>query len=166
MFSVGLDALLINADLFFMQYLDYFSLTNLACINWLNIFPIIPEKSYNHSKEEIKQITFGSILGDGKLELPPRGLNARFGFTQSIIFEEYFLQLFSIFQPFCLSNFKIYSYVDKRTGKIYTSLSFRTRALPIFTEFYNMFYINKIKIVPSQREWFIITYTVSFSTLN
>ena len=32
---------------------------------------------------EVKEILFGSLLGDGKLELPPRGLNARSGFTQS-----------------------------------------------------------------------------------
>lgn len=31
----------------------------------------------------IKQILFGSLLGDGRLEMSPRSINARFGFTQS-----------------------------------------------------------------------------------
>ena len=39
--------------------------------------------------------------------------------------------------------------MDKRTGKTYTSFNFLTRALPIFTEFYNKFYINKVKSVPT-----------------
>lgn len=67
-----------------------------------------------------------------------------------IIFHIYFL--FSLFSPqgqnFCSSNFRTYSYLDQRTGNTYTSLNFWTKSLPIFTEFYNQFYINKEKIVP------------------
>lgn len=32
---------------------------------------------------EVRQIIFGSLLGDGKLEKSSRSKNARFGFTQS-----------------------------------------------------------------------------------
>ncbi len=76
------------------------------------------------------------MLGDAKLELPPlcfsiplgkekqRGLNARFGFIQSLKNEIYFLNLFSILESFCSANFRNSSYLDKRTGKTYHSLSF------------------------------------------
>lgn len=37
---------------------------------------------------------------------------------------------------------------DKRTGKIYNSLIFKTRMLPCFNYLWDLFYINKIKVVP------------------
>jgi hypothetical protein len=36
----------------------------------------------------------------------------------------------------------------KRTGKIYKSLYFRTLTLPCLNEYHNMFYKNKVKIIP------------------
>lgn len=128
------------------------------------------------TNEEIKQIVFVLCLGAGKLELAKRAKNARFGFIQSTKFEAYFSYLFSIFSfhNFCSANFRNYhaspysnsraadlvelflrtvrrgrSYLDKRTGKTYTSRNFWTKSLPFFTEFYNQFYINKVKIVPN-----------------
>nr|QBM09702.1 hypothetical protein [Dactylella sp.] len=95
----------------------------------------------------IKEIVFGSVLGDGKLELPPRGKNARFGFTQGINNKDYFLHLFNTLSAIA-SNYREQSYTDKRTGKMYTSLNFWSKALPMITELYNVFYINKIKVVP------------------
>lgn len=38
--------------------------------------------------------------------------------------------------------------MDKRTGKNYSSLHFKTKALPLFTEFWSMFYVNGKKVVP------------------
>jgi len=83
--------------------------------------------------------------------LGKRSLNARFGFIQSSKFKDYFSYLFSIFYKhnFFSSHFRTYSYFDKRTGKIYHSLNFWTKALPIFTIFYQQFYIDKVKIVPN-----------------
>lgn len=90
MFSVGLDALLINADFSsFFYNVDDYSLISLNSINYLNIIPFIrgsTKKVRSYSSEEINQIVFGSILGDGKLELAKRSLNARFGFIQSTKF--------------------------------------------------------------------------------
>lgn len=47
----------------------------------------------------IKEILFGSLLGDGRLEMPPRGINAWFGLvlseTQKKVF--YFYKKFVIF---------------------------------------------------------------------
>jgi LAGLIDADG DNA endonuclease family len=37
---------------------------------------------------------------------------------------------------------------DQRTGKIYKSIYFRTLTLPYLNEYHDMFYKNKIKIIP------------------
>jgi hypothetical protein len=39
-------------------------------------------------------------------------------------------------------------YIDKRTNKTYKSLNFWTKSLPELTELYNVFYIDKVKVVP------------------
>lgn len=49
---------------------------------------------------------------------------------------------------FCSSYYRTYTYKDPRTKKEYKNLNFWTKYLPIFTEFYNLFYSKKIKIVP------------------
>lgn len=36
---------------------------------------------------------------------------------------------------------------DSRTGKIYSTIAFKTRSLPCFTMFHNLFYLNCVKIV-------------------
>lgn len=38
---------------------------------------------------------------------------------------------------------------DKRTGKIYNSLIFKTRMLPCFNYLWDLFYIDKVKTIPS-----------------
>ena len=37
---------------------------------------------------------------------------------------------------------------DKRTGKIYKSIYFRTLTLPCLNEYHDIFYKNKVKIIP------------------
>jgi hypothetical protein len=55
--------------------------------------------------ENIKEILFGSLLGDGKLETAPRAINARFGFIQSEKNKEYFLFFFLMnLSPYVLLN--------------------------------------------------------------
>ena len=97
----------------------------------------------------IKQILFSSILGDGKLELPPRGINARFGFTQAEAQKDYFISVCNSLSTISSAKYREYAYLDKRTGKTYKSLNFWTKSSPMLTEFYNIFYSNKVKIVPS-----------------
>ena len=166
MFSVGMDGLnIININLSYHHCHEVLNIIEsaiisikstspipLAYILIANILPVKPDLLKVYSNDEIRQILFGSGLGDGNFEMPPRGKNARFNFSQSIKFQGYFLELYSIFTQASffslMNNFRTYAYLDKRTGKIYTTLSFKTLALPIFTEIYNIFYINNVKIVP------------------
>jgi hypothetical protein len=145
MFTVGMDYLLLLNNL----NLIYINLEDLSFVNYILFMSIVPIKPVTNPDNEIKEILFGSLLGDGSLELPSRGKNARFIFSQSFKFEPYFLHMFSLFKEvFGLSTFRSYAYKDKRTGKVYTTLSFKTRVFSILTEFYHLFYINKVKTVP------------------
>jgi hypothetical protein len=74
--------------------------------------------------KEVKEIIFGSLLGDAKLELPPRGINARLGFTQSLDKKDYFLSVLNSLGEICSGKYREMSYLDKRTGKTYTNLNF------------------------------------------
>jgi len=76
------------------------------------------------SLDETKEIIFGCLLGDGKLEMPPRGVNARFGFTQAESQKDYFMSVLNSLSSICSGKYREYSYLDKRTGKTYKSLNF------------------------------------------
>jgi len=150
MYSIGLDELVLNFSSNFEYNLECVLCFNFNFLYFLSILPIKPSENYNeYTEEEIKQVIFGSLLGDGKLELSLKALNARFGFIQSVIHKEYFLSLFSILKPYCSADYRTYSYKDPRTGKTYITLNFWTVSKDLFTDFYKMFYVNKIKRVPT-----------------
>jgi len=73
---------------------------------------------------ETKEIIFGSLLGDGKLEMAPRSKNARFGFIQAEDKRDYFLSLLNSLSSISTGKYREYSYFDKRTNKTYKSLNF------------------------------------------
>ncbi len=54
--------------------------------------------------------------------MPPKGVNARFGFTQSEFQKDYFIS--SSLSNICSGKYRESSYLDKRTGKTYKSLNF------------------------------------------
>jgi hypothetical protein len=68
--------------------------------------------------------------------------NARFIFGQGLVNQEYFFHVYDLFKSYCgttgpyTSNNK----PDKRTGKIYNMMSFKTFSLPCFSEFHDLFY--------------------------
>lgn len=106
------------------------------------------ENNTSFSADETNEIIFGCLLGDGKLEMPPRGVNARLGFTQSKDHKEYFISVCDSLSNICSGKYRESSYLDKRTGKTYKALSFWSRALPLLNEFYHNFYVDKVKRAP------------------
>lgn len=142
MYTVGLDDQfrLILYSLLFI-YISY-SAKNNTTLNHNNLeFAILDD--------HIKEIIFGSLLGDGQIEMAPRAKNARFGFIQSKSKKSYFLSVLNDLSVISTGNFRENSYTDKRTGKTYTSLSFWSKALPVLNEFYIGFYNEKAKAVPT-----------------
>lgn len=96
---------------------------------------------------ELKKIIVGLLLGD--LNSQKQNLNARLQFGQGFVHKEYIMHLYELFinfttRPPVIAN----SSPDKRTGKVYRSLHFKTLSLPCFNELYELFYINGKKVVP------------------
>lgn len=66
--------------------------------------------------------------------------NSRLMYAQTAVaHKEYFNHVFSIFKSYCTIDYTPYSklFVDKRTNKSYSSISFTTMQLPCFNEYKN-----------------------------
>ena len=103
--------------------------------------------STNNSLDKTKEVIVGSLLGDADIELRGRAINGRFKIIQSTKHKDYFLMLFEIFSQFCSTPPRSYTYLDSRTFRNYSSLTLRTRSLPLFTEYYKLFYLNGVKVI-------------------
>lgn len=120
MFSIGILGFLVWSHHMFAVGLDEFC--NL--ILYSQLIGVKIEKNKPFFSNEVKEVLFGSLLGDGKIELPPRGLNARFGFTQSLDKKDYFLSVLNSLAEISSGKYREMFYLDKRTGKTYTNLNF------------------------------------------
>jgi LAGLIDADG DNA endonuclease family len=78
--------------------------------------------------------------------------NARLVFLQSVEQSELIYHLFELFKEYSISPPKINSSLIKETGNLRYNISFGTRTLPCFNEFYNLFYKNRVKVVPDNIE--------------
>src|SRR6185369_2084103 len=95
-----------------------------------------------------KEILIGSLLGDGHLGKGSPGSNARFKIDRSQKDADFFEWELSHFKEFCGTDVKYYMRKSGRSTKEFGYCRFRTLAKPEFTEFYNKWYINKIRVVP------------------
>jgi hypothetical protein len=59
-----------------------------------------------------------------------------------------FFFTYKYFALMCSSNAILRERLDKRIKKIYSSLHFSTRSLSFFNYYYDLFYFNKIKVIP------------------
>ena len=94
------------------------------------------------------QIIIGLILSDGWLIIDKgnRSINARLGLKQSTKNFASFWSVFCKLSHYCHSL----PYLSKKikNGKLFHTVTFQTRALPVLTILHNKFYINGVKIVP------------------
>lgn len=113
MYTVGLDRI---------EGLILYSQFNKSNFEKINNIDNVYYYSNSLNSNEVKEIIFGSLLGDGKLEMPPKGVNARLGFTQGESKKDYFLSVAHSLSVLCSGKYRESSYLDKRTGKTYRSL--------------------------------------------
>ena len=94
------------------------------------------------------EIIIGLILSDAWLNIDKnnRAVNAKLGFKQSTVNFASFWSVFWKLSHYCNSL----PYLNKtiKNGKLFYSLAFQTRSLPVLTILHNQFYNNGIKIVP------------------
>jgi heme/copper-type cytochrome/quinol oxidase subunit 1 len=93
----------------------------------------------------LQSLIVGVLISDGWLQINKQG-NTRLSLKQSINKFEYVFFVFNKLSHFCST----YPYLTTASlnGKKFKGIAFITRTYPCFTEYYNIFYKNKIKIVP------------------
>jgi LAGLIDADG DNA endonuclease family len=99
----------------------------------------------------LKDILIGLLLGYLYVEKQKGYKNARVQFKQSTAHKEYLEHLYDLFKEYCGSKPKITSWFDSRPdrNKEYSSMKFGTYILPCFNEFYDLFYHEGTKCIPS-----------------
>lgn len=133
--------------------------SSISIFDGLFLYSLVPIKSSGLTQKEreefslssdLKGILVGLILGDLHIKKEKRSKNPRLIFFQGIIHKDYLHHLYELFKSYCLNPPKTYNpKIDKRTGKVYPNVVFRTYALPCFGELYDLFYLAKKKIVPA-----------------
>lgn len=97
----------------------------------------------------LEQAIVGNLLGDAWMERKSSSSNARLRYSQvSPRHDERFFYVFKFYALYCLSFATFRTRTDSRTGHTGSSWNFSTRSLPIFTQYYEMFYLNGVKTVP------------------
>ena len=87
----------------------------------------------------------GLLISDGWLDISKTG-STKFFFKQNIAKAEFVIFVFTRLSHFC-SSYPIITITKLKDYK-FKGLCLNTRAYPCLTEFYNMFYVKRIKIVP------------------
>lgn len=105
------------------------------------------ERSSFSVTPHLQEVIIGLSLGD--LHIDRKFNNSRLMFQQGLIHEAYIINLYDLFKDFCGSPLK-YSVrkPDLRTGKIYSRIMFNTYALPCFNYYHELFYVDRVKIIP------------------
>ena len=98
----------------------------------------------------LREALIGFTLGVLSLEKATNNSNIRLRFDQGIIHSDSLYFLYDLFKVYTLSYPKSTNRKpDKRTGKTYNSLIFKTIMLPCFNYLWELFYLDRKKIVLS-----------------
>lgn len=98
---------------------------------------------------EQKEALIGIILGDGFLERVKPNHNTRLRIEQSYPEKENYLKsLYDLLEPITTMSPTILTRKDKRSSITTQSLYFRTLAMPCLNDYYELFYKEKVKVIP------------------
>lgn len=93
-----------------------------------------------------REILIGLLLGDGCLEVLPKGDSARLKVEYTSKQKTYIDWLYEIFRSWVRNKPK--RKITHAFGKTYTKYWFTTLSSPIFKEYFDLFYRNHRKIIP------------------
>lgn len=115
---------------------------------------LLIRKMFNVPEDQMS-VLVGNLLSDGSLsKQKARGTSRikviypRFSFSQSLSHFSYFWLVFWSLRHYCGSMPSLGVRFSSKGTKLF-SLKFSTRALPCFSDIYNMFYNNGKKVVPN-----------------
>jgi hypothetical protein len=97
---------------------------------------------------DIHNILIGSLLGDLHINRQRNSINSRLMFKQGKINEAYILHLYDLFKYYCGTGPKYSGNPHVKTGNINYSISFNTYSLPCFNNYYDLFYVDRVKRIP------------------
>lgn len=110
-----------------------------------------PEKFSVSLSNVQKDILIGTLLGDACIERSKPNHNSRLRFDQT--FPNHAFYLTSLYTHFKDLTSKCPSVTirqpDKRTGKVYSTISFKTLSFPCLNTFQELFYKDNKKIIPN-----------------
>jgi hypothetical protein len=96
-----------------------------------------------------EDILLGSLLGDGCLT-KPNNSNASLIIGRSLKDKEYLLYEYGVFRNLCTGSCYSEPIIkNNKLGKIYKTCRFNTRNAPILNHYYNQWYSNNIKVIPT-----------------
>lgn len=98
-----------------------------------------------------KDVLVGTLLGDASAERQKASYNSRIRYDQTYpTHASYLYFIYDILKPLTMALPTIITRKpDARTGISYRSIAFKTRALSLLNVYYDMFYINGRKSVPT-----------------
>lgn len=98
---------------------------------------------------EQKEALIGIILGDRFLDRAKPNHNTRLRIEQSYLEKEKYLRsLYELLEPMTTMSAVTLTRKDKRSDTITQSLYFRTLAMPCLNYYYDLFYKERVKIIP------------------
>lgn len=142
------DFLFNDLNLDFMLY--YSSLTLLNDPR-SNLKKIRADKRIGPHNKLVLDIIFGSLLGDGHAERRIQGNGTRITFYQEATHVSYLLWLHNLFSELGYCNLNIPK-IQTRLGKkgvVRKIIRFRTWTFSSFNWVYDLWYINGVKVIPS-----------------
>ena len=126
----------------------------------------LPKQPQTITFEEIpshlKEIIVGLVLGD--LHIRRRSRNSSLNFKQSIKNELYIQHLYTLFQEFCNMTPRIGE--TMLNNKKYQSISFDTLTYEAFNYYHELFYVNNIKIVPTNIEELLTAKSLAYWAMD
>lgn len=160
-------------------YILYFNYTNLLFISkefykYISNYTKISRFSKQYKQEyeltqEQRYSIIGIMLADGSLERGKPTFNTRLRIDHTYPEkEQYVLRVYTLFASLIANEPVIIPRKpDIRTGKVYKSIYIRTLNFPCLNKYHDIFYKDKIKVVPinmTLRERFVNSYRISSFT--
>jgi len=107
------------------------------------------------------EVLIGGLLGDSSIMKD--GKYPRMKIDRQARDKPYIEWQYNIFKDLCKSGVKNIERFDKRYDKINRQVSFRTRAVPAFLDYYNKWYPNNIRQVPEDIQFTPLILAVWFA---